>query len=399
MFGDSCKGAGEKRTDMETDNKKKKIVVQIAIFVVVFITQFIYYKISGGVAWGGDSKFYTGLAETLLTDGPVSFFYAARSPFYLLYPCFLAVITGLFGEAWDIVIIAQIIVYALTAILIFRILELIKSSLIVNAVLALAWSLLFENFHWVPYILTDANALFMVALPVYLYMLYIGLEGRKKNIIAACFFISLLLSFTSRTNTFILVGVLLLALFFHVPKKAKAILAVCAVGAIVCCLLVMLFVMKVDFTHIAKFFASFYGSGLFIDGKDIAFHTVPDEHMGKIWMVFDVLLILLERIIAYWAIWVKGNSMRHLALSVIQLVPFYIVSFYSVFLVLKRKAKRYYLFVALIFTYSLVQCTIFVMDFDFRYRIPVFIPMVIVAQYGVLGIVDYFKGLRGRKTQ
>ena len=93
---------------------KKEQLTNVIVLVATVLIQIIIWKIRGNRGYVGvDSKRYIGLANTLLEDGWICFFRSAETPFYFLYPMFLAVIFSIFGENYLIVAIFQVGIYAI----------------------------------------------------------------------------------------------------------------------------------------------------------------------------------------------------------------------------------------------------------------------------------------------
>ena len=384
---------------------KKEQLTNLIVLVATVLIQIIIWKIRGNRGYVGvDSKRYIGLAHTLLEDGWICFFRSAETPFYFLYPMFLEVIFSIFGENYLIVTIFQVGIYAIACLGIYRILEKIKKSSILNMLLTISFGALFEVAHWNFILYSDSVALLWIVLDTYLYVCWIQENNnRKKNVVYIFLLAALGFTLLSRTNAFIFVGAMLLIIMTKLSKKAKIVIAA-LICVVIACVIVIGYLGYIDhylqLTHRYVFDVIFerYKTGLYITNNDTVFWKIPEKHLGTAWTIIDVLLILGQRLCLYWSVWQDGFSKAHILFNFVQLVPLYLLALYSIVIILKNKRKEYYFILFIIFMYDLGQ-SIMWMDVEFRYRIPAFIFVVLICQPGLINLKEKILQRRGKHNE
>ena len=128
-----------------------------------------------------------------------------------------------------------------------------------------------------------------------------------------------------------------------------------------------------------------YFDGHYISYNTKTFYHIQENHKGTIWVIWDIILIVLQRILVYWYPIKENLSFLHVVINIIQLVPLYILTIFSVYLIIKRKMKQYYFLIVCMFTYNVAQALMW-MDCEYRYRIPVFVFMILICQVGMIEI-------------
>lgn len=362
-------------------NWLKYIILVIGIFAIQFIA--MYIRGDRGYL-GNDSARYLSLANSLADGKIIDFLKNADSPAYLMYPVFLAGIIKVFGQNYFMVVICQMIVFAITGSILYAAMQTLYNGVFENMLLVWFFSSIFEIVNWNFILYSDAVALVWVALTVYLYVEY---QKKKSSKILVALGGTLLVAFLARTNAFMMIGAIVLCLFLELEKKYKKYILI--ILGLVAGLFVILMVTGIlgDYISVGKNYMKSimesYYDGHYISYNTRTFYHIQKEHEGTIWAVGDVILIIIQRIFVYWYPIKENLSVTHTIVNIIQLMPMYILTVFSIVLIVRRKMTEYYFLIVCMFSYNIVQALMW-MDCEYRYRIPVFIFMIVICQAGVV---------------
>lgn len=138
------------------------------------------------------------------------------------------------------------------------------------------------------------------------------------------------------------------------------------------------------------YFINGFRDGMVVNGRPEYDITVVPEHIGSPWFIVDILKILLKRICMYWSIYFDGYSSMHKLFVLGTILPTFILSIWSIIQVIRNKAKSFYPLITMTMFYFVLQVFTEV-DFDQRYRAPIFMILIILCSYGVS---DIYKKIR-----
>ena len=130
------------------------------------------------------------------------------------------------------------------------------------------------------------------------------------------------------------------------------------------------------------YFRDYYLQGIIVSGRTEYDYKIPAGHEGSVWFLFDVLKMFLLKAVYYWSVYFKAYSKTHIAICFLTILPTFLFTLFSVICIIRDKAKQLYPFVVGIFSYSVLQIATEV-DFDQRYRSPIFLLLIICSAYGV----------------
>lgn len=380
---------------MVKDMKTKGIYA--GIFVGAFVISLGYcFLLHSLGAFGGDSGFYVAEAKEILSGGPAYYASHIATPYYWGYPTFLAVCMAVVGENWTAVALVQIFLSAVSTVLLFQVIKDVTESTGQAAGLALFYKIIMDVSMWDGRILSDSLGMTLECMTLYFF--YMGMRDKKRRDYIL-FAVSAVLFFMTRTNSISLLIVLLGTVFLALPKKKRRV-----IGTFIALILVIaaagLFIVGDNEAHglgsRVEYFRDYYLQGNIVSGRPEYSYKVPAGHVDSPLFLWDIVLMILLKAIYYWSIYFKGYSMVHILICFVTILPTFLLTLFSIICIIKDKVKQLYPFVAGIASYSFIQiCT--EVDFDMRYRAPIFLLCMICSGYGVKKLCLLMRDYRNEK--
>lgn len=362
--------------------KRKEWFMVLGAVVFTFCIRSIYAFSIGafaGLPLGGDSGYYMGQAEKILQTGIGFYIENSYMPYYWGYPSFLALLFAFWGENLSVVVIVQILLAACCSVFIYKIIKELSGNLYIAFLLACAYSCILDVILWDGYILSDSMGMIWECLTLYFfYQFYVFRSAKQKDKIF--FFICMILFFMTRTNSLSLLLVLAGYIIMKLPQKQKKII----VGSIpIIAVAVIFLLLKSGGDHhyglqsLLEIFVRYYENGEIVSGRPEYDYVISGQGISAI----DVLFMLLLRIKYYWSIYFSAYSMPHKLICCMTILPIFLFSIFSVFGIIKDKKRTYYPLLAGVMAYSIIQIFTEV-DFDQRYRAPIFLLLILICSYG-----------------
>lgn len=387
-------GAGRKQK-MNMGFNRRKVAYVLAVFAGCTAVSIGYGLLMGSIGeFGGDSEYYVLRAREIQAGGIRFYLDNLSTPYYWGYPTFLALVMTFLGENWEAVAVAQVILSSVSAIFLFRILEGVSESLGGAAVLAVAYKLVLDVSMWDGRILSDSLGMTLECMTLHFFY-RITLENKKRDYVL--FAVYAFLFWTMRTNAVSLLIVLASVLFMRLPAGKKWI-----VGG------VCLFIFVTAFTGMvvlgsgdphglgarADYYLDYYRNGIVVSGRPEYDYKVLQDRVGTIWFLADIFCMILLKTKYYWSIYFDAYSTVHKVLCCVTILPVFLFSGFSFVWIVKERKKELFPFLGGVISYSFFQiCT--EVDFDMRYRAPVFALLVVCSGYGMRKVID----ARRRKSE
>ena len=235
---------------------------------------------------------------------------------------------------------------------------------------------------WDGMILSDSLGMTLECMTLYFF--YFSLKNKKKKdyILLAAFS---LLFFTVRTNSISLLLVVAVTCLLSLPKEKRRIAAALTVLVVAAVVAALFMVGENAYYGLGKrvdYYRDYYLQGTIVFGRPEYDYQIPAGHKGSILFVFDILKMLLLKAVYYWSIYFKAFSKAHTILCFLTILPTFLFTLFSVICIIRDKVKQLYPFVDGIFSYSFIQIATEV-DYDQRYRSPIFLLLIICSAYGV----------------
>lgn len=361
-------------------NNKEIISIYIGIFIGATLISIAYgYLMHTFGTYGGDSEYYVSQAKEILSNGLQYYIEHVATPYYWGYPSFLAVCIAIVGENWTAIALIQVFLSAFSMIFLFRLVNDILSQTSLAILLTLFYKLILDTSMWDGRILSDSLGMTLECMTLYFF--YTGMKNRQKRDYTL-FVIWAVLFFMTRTNSVSLLIVLTAAILLKIPGKTKWIIF----GVIVAAILAGLFIagenVNLGLGARAENFASYYRKGEIVHGRPEYDYHIPEDHIGSLLFILDIVIMIILKAKYYWSIYFSDYSMTHIVICLVTILPIFLITLFSVIQIIKDRQKQLYPFVIGIVSYSFIQiCT--EVDFDLRYRAPVFLLCIICSGYGL----------------
>lgn len=387
---------------MKNSNRTSVFFIALSVLTALAIRMalFAFY----GSLLGGDSQSYIDMAKTVMREGITYYPNHIDAPYYWGYPTFLALIFSMFGENITVVCIIQIILAGLSMALIYLSIFRMTGRPWIGVLLIAFYNINLEVIEWDCFILSDSLGMTMEALCVFSFVRLIdGYEkGRNAGTMDSnkpydwmLFAVTSLLYFLARSNAIVIIFFMCVVLLFRLEKKKQIMLG----GLFLACFAALVSIIMwsaVMHPENINLMATFEGmmrdirEGSVISGRPE--YDVPVASNGILGYAF----FIVKRIAYYWAVFLKAYSMGHKLLSIAAISPVYLLAIYSGIQAVKNRQRKYIELIFIILLSAFVQ-TLEQIDFDFRYRAPLFMLLILLGSYGLAEITDKMQPVLKRK--
>lgn len=372
------------------------------------------YAVAAGITWSSDSIGFARWGAELTARGFDYFAYfgnrgdAIRLLPYTAWLTVVALYQSFFGEAWAGAIVAtNVLVSAGAAALIsnsaYRLTRAPWVSLVAGALFVIS----FDAMQWSPYVMSDSTFSFLVVLWFWAWLVGVSGESKRTVTLVTTTTLTLIILLYRPTGVAFLPVALLGAVSIAGRKeilqrlaKTPAILSKAAVMVPLILLIVMgahAWLMESPSrwpietgSSIIRLPADHYGMGEVVWKRYETFHPPPTAYT-------DYLAIALDRFVHFFFFVSSAFSRPHNAASALFFVPVYGLGLYAALSHLRPASahpplRRLAVACALLVIASFAVChALFVIDFNWRYRLPVLPFLILVA---ALGAQDALRGYR-----
>ena len=366
------------------------------IAIVVCFTLIAYYHLNSGYSMSTDSKRFSKWADDLirLDFNLYEFFsidinYNMPSLFFYSVPVVLiALCKVIFVNEWQFAFLILNLSFVFFSLIIF-----VKSLLLIKVrpvLISLTLPLIVASVDiliWPKFILSDMIYAFLVLLSVYLIIK--GIIKDKINYLEISIIIFLLLASrpSSISAVFAILSFIIISKFpiFMKQKNILLFILIIFISTPFLLGLVYLFI-EFYFDNIAKvdFYTDMVKNGMII-------HDRPETWVNQPKNFIDIVYIYFLRLINFFNPYASTFSIVHIALNVIQIV----LILFSVFIwfFLGGHIKFYdkiFLFILLL-SFSVAAFHSFILiDYDWRYRFPIILPLILLLPISLEIIVKKF---------
>lgn len=367
--------------------KKNEKYAMVLIFLATLLIRLAYFFVMG-IADANDHEYLN--AAKVINENGFNIFSLRNTNlpiYYWLYPF----IISFFGKGLFWVIVFQIFIQGIGSILIYKITKNLFGFM-AGIFAGISYGFLWELFQWDIYILTDS--MFIFYLVVLLCAAIIAKEKNKPRYWVT-YFIILAMGLLLRPTILPIVASSLLFLIWNLKRDKKVII----IG------LFLIFVLGGLFLVIPSSLNSRLGPGgnflHFVDlyKRGIVINDRPEFTVLAQWdnyfsfkNFFLFLKITLLRLLFFWTPYTKNFSSAHNVLGFLSLAPLYLLGCYGFAKALyTRKEIRVvvYLLSSILFIWFFHSVT--EIDFDWRYRLPIFPFVIIMSSYGAVSVINRIK--------
>lgn len=385
--------------------ERKKIL--IVLYFGSLIVHLIYFMIKGVNLMGSpsidyDSYFYLNAAHMLTKDFSGFIDKYAGMPYYWCYIIFLGILTAVFGDNFNLIVIIQIILSAGSVPMLYLAAEKVSSDRRIHLFSSLIYMFYLSNVRWS--VLIGSDFLGSGFLPVCLYFLFSYLNEddsirRKKSLIKLI--ISLLVYFTMRTIAATFVICVFIILIWKQGKKARIIAGSIFTAALALAIIMLLFAGNDIHTLLENlgYFSNLYKEGYIVTPLYTYIYAANAEY-GTFAFYSACLGIIFYRFFYYWTAIDVGVNNGQAYPATLYAILHYLPNVYifsSMFLGMiickfkkSKEASNMRTISGIIWICCLAQiiCEI---NLDWRYR-DVIMPMCfIVCAYGTIRFYDMLK--------
>lgn len=376
--------------------KNKTFLIYIGIFTGAALISIAYgFLMHTFGTYGGDSEYYVGQANEILLKGLEYYIEHIATPYYWGYPTFLAVCIAIVGENWVAIALIQVFFSAFSMIFLFRLVNDISGQSFLSFLLTLFYKLILDTSMWDGRILSDSLGMTLECMTLYFF--YMGMQNKQKKDLAL-FIIFACLFFMARTNSISLLIVLTAEVLLTLPGRKKWAIG----GIIAAAVLVGLFVAggneNLGLGARAQNFASYYQQGEIVHGRPEYNYSIPEGHLGTPLFILDIIFMIILKFKYYWSIYFNDYSMTHIVICLVTILPVFALTLFSVIHIINDRQRQLYPFVVGIVTYCSIQiCT--EVDFDLRFRAPIFLLCTICSGYGMKKLYSLIRGWHKGKSK
>jgi hypothetical protein len=384
-----------------------------AVFISLIAIVWSSYAYTRGIIFSPDSGTYSRFANILVENNFNVFDYLdnahATMPvlFYYIWVAILAVNKVLLGENWGLgIVILNLLAGISVATLLFKTTWAITGKPACVILTGLFLLFCHEFYLWIPFVLSDT---LFSSLCFLIFILITSLcqqpADLSKSIAGIVILLCIALFFRPSWPPLLIFSVLSipLTLFSNLiaadPGNRHKFIIRCALFTcifipiiIFCHSYLMINPDKWPFSFLSKtvtYIAGDYLTGSVIYGHPETYHSPPNN-------ILDYAFISLHKLFAFFYIEVASYSFKHTLFNYIFFLPLYGLSILAITRLFKKdngpSSSNWFcifycaLFIFLFaFFHSLEQ-----IDFDFRYRLPVILPLIFLAALGLNELINGF---------
>jgi len=390
-------------------NQYSKYQLTFIILLGIAWTVYTYYR---GVIIASDSMLWESFADTLikydfnyfefLDDGK----HRASPLFYSIWISIIAVSKLFLGEHWGIGVVALNLIAAISAAILLFNATWSATGKVACAVFASFSLVLCHDFHlWIPFALSDIIFTAICFSVLYLVLTLYQQPSEPRKRISGVFILALIAFLFRPAWPPLVLFVLfcLSAFYFHMQDLGsrerycfilKLTLSACFIVPIIFVIHSYLMLNPdkwpfVFFRDYISYVAGDYLKGIVLYGHLGTFHFPPEN-------ILDCIFISLHKFLAFFYFDLETNSFKHTLGNYMFFPPVYGLSVFAITRLYKKEegpspsnwwcilgcAGFIFLFA---FFHSLIQ-----IDYDFRYRVPCLLPLILLATLGLNEFLDKF---------
>ena len=390
--------------------KVRNDYVIYACLLVVLLVHGIYVALRGPLM-SPDSRLYSAWADILIGYNYNFISYINNTEFslppimYLGFVTLVSLSKSLFGESWQhAIVFINVFLHIFSIYLALNILNRVTSSVFVILAATILFLSSFETILWLPFVLSDIS--FMAISFIILCLTWFYVTANKRNnefLVSVILLLPVLITYRPAALPIVLVVLVLHVLsFFELDEKfsrARIGREILYSGIVILTIGVLLvsYLMQDTtrwpfqvFSHYLATLSELYAKGCVIDDR-------PDTFLAPPVVFFDYVFLILTRIIYFFAFAIDEFSLKHKFINYFFFVPAYVLAVIGALELFKGKSiltlSGWYLgmmsFLAIIFI--AVYNSFLLIDFDWRYRLTLMPPLVVLAGLGVFKITKCFK--------
>lgn len=375
--------------------KWKQTTIETLVFILCLFMGLILFSFYSPDL-GGDSQFYLSNGHEILKNGLRYYAKHFSTPYYWGYPTFVALLMLLVGENYTVIVCTQIVLSALSSAFLYRMLmngSNEKRICVVAIALTIFYRGIQDVWLWDRMILSDSLGLTLEIMTIYSFW---KIKKDRKRTDYLLFFAMSLLFFITRTNSIVLILVLIAFLIADLPKTSRIVvtasLLICGVG-----ILCGLFALGEGEMHglgrRVDYYSDLFKRGIVIFDRP-QYDVAVTCDSGTLRLLTGCITVFLKREVFFWNIYLKDYSLLHKIYNAVALLPLFAGSVVSGVYLMKKRIRCAYPYIVGVLAYNIVQAFTEI-DYDMRYRIPIFVLLIII---NMIAIRTYCSTDHGEKT-
>ncbi len=375
----------------------------LAVFSLIFFLIFTYLT---GPIESIDTQSYSRLADVLISANfnPNVFWDGIGSiHYYYLRFAFISIVALLkfgFGEYWtNVLVVINCVSLSMSGYLLMRLLEIDNRGLLELAFIFLVNLLLYERFFWSRYILSDTS--FCLISTTLLYFLYTLISRSNGSYLSFTFsLVTLIFACLYRPIGIVLIPTFFTALVISMNNERRIILTKIVFPLIPLLGLILLFGWAwyintpslwedTGLSRSLNKTYNYFQEGAVIKKRPHTYLPAPES-------VRDIFMIELTRVVQFFRFTTPMFSSIHNTINIISFTPLYglaLIGIWRTITLLYRSSQLDYIgILSIIFVGSFtIFHSMFLIDYDWRYRLPCYAPIFLLASGGLTYVKDIFR--------
>lgn len=373
------------------------------LFVFVLIALAFALASGGHLRHSPDAKFYLGLS-TAVDSGNVSPFVTSKQANFtvIVFPALLAFVRMIFPGHWESIMLGiNVLAAAITGMLLVDLVRRVTASVAAAAVALMFYLFGYDIFSWVWWLLTDhiyacfALVVFVLVVRAIMDPDELARSRRLKLLVA------LAVAVITRPVGLFVIPLVIAAEWIYVGREEKRSRAlwIAFASAVVAAFLIHAYYFQdmrrwpSDFMRPKlQSYAAREKSG------EVVFDRPELSRRPPVTMT-DHVVIEIDRFVRFFQVTTSANSRRHNVMQLIYYIPLYLLAIIGVVMALRSgdRRRKAVVEVALLWILSMAALSgATVLDYDWRYRLPLMPQLILLAACGVDALL---RGYTAAQTQ
>ena len=369
------------------NDAKEPLLLGILLFVSALMRINMTYLAlkKYGILYTGDTQRYDSWANQILERGIGFYADNIDKPYYWGYASVVALFRKIFASDMPIIIF-QNILSAAVVILIFKTIVLIFEDKAVAFAGGLMYCYFYPFLDWNYILYSDSIGVSLEIICIYFFFLQKKQTGKRKAVTIVLFAVIGVMFLLIRTTAFISMTVMTIGLINQLPKKKCSIIYTSLAVCIAAVLVFIFFKSSGEHSPASRleYYIDLFRNGIVVYG---GFNiSIPQEMFDSGMRSFCIIFLVLLRAICFWGIAFPYMPVSQMVINTLQILPIFILGICGA--VKDRKNDRKCgVLVAIVIASNIVQAFSEV-DFEFRYRIPIYPPLLILSVYCLDGLLE-----------
>lgn len=369
------------------DDAKDSVLLSILLFVSALMRiNMTYINLSKyGILYTGDTIRYDSWANQILEKGLGFYAENIDKPYYWGYASVLALFRKIFSSDMPIIIF-QNILSAVVVIVIYKTIFLIFEDKTTAFIGGIIYCYFYPFLDWNYILYSDSLGVSLEIICIYLFFLQKKQTGRKRVMTVLLFAVIGVMFLLIRTTAFISLTVMTVGLINQLSEKKRRAVYISLAVCIAAVLAFMFFKSSGEHSPASRleYYIELFRNGTVVYG---GFNiNIPQEMFDSGMRIFCMIFLVILRAVCFWGIAFPYMPVSEMVINTLQILPIFIFGLCGA--VKDRKnGRKCGILVAVVIASNIVQAFSEV-DFEFRYRIPIYPPLIIISAYFLNGLFE-----------